>query len=42
MVKTILSIRKGSFKKQKQLQSDGKQYFVMHPTLKKITENKYK
>ena len=42
MIKTISSIKKGSFKKQKQLQSDGKQYFVMHPTLKKITENLYK
>ena len=42
IIKTISSIKKGSFKKQKQLQSDGKQYFVMHPTLKKITENKYK
>ncbi len=42
MIKTISSIKKGNFKKQKQSQSDGKQYFVMHPILKKITENLYK
>jgi len=42
MIKTISSIKKGNFKKHKQSQSDGKQYFVMHPTLKKITENLYK
>ena len=42
MIETISSIKNGSFKKNKQLESDGKQYFVMHSTLKKITENKYK
>jgi len=42
MIKTISSIKKGNFKKHKQSQSDGKQYFVMHPILKKITENLYK
>ena len=41
MIKTITSIKKGDFKKHKQLQSEGKQYFVMHPTLKKITQNIY-
>jgi folate-dependent phosphoribosylglycinamide formyltransferase PurN len=41
MVKNILSISKGNFKKYKQLQSDGRQYFVMHPILKKIAEKIY-
>ena len=41
MIKTISSIKKGNFKKHKQLHSDGKQYFVMHPTLKIITKNIY-
>jgi methionyl-tRNA formyltransferase len=41
MVKNILSICKGNFKKYKQLQSDGRQYFVMHPILKEITQKKY-
>ena len=42
MIKTIISMKIGSFKRHRQLQSDGKQYFVMHPTLKKIAENKYR
>lgn len=41
MVKNILSISKGNFKKYKQSQSDGRQYFVMHPILKEIAEKKY-
>ena len=40
--KIIFVIKKGNFKKQKQSQSDGKQYFVMHSILKKITEKLYK
>tara|TARA_B100001063_G_C16575708_1_gene458168 strand:+ start:542 stop:784 length:243 start_codon:yes stop_codon:yes gene_type:complete len=42
MVKTITNVKQGSFKRQKQLKSDGKQYFVMHSILKKITNHKYK
>ena len=42
MIKTISSIKKGDFNNKKQSIIDGKQYFVMHPMLKKIAENKYK
>jgi hypothetical protein len=41
MIKNILSISKGNYKKYKQSQSDGRQYFVMHPILKKIAEKIY-
>lgn len=41
MVKSILSISKGNFMKYKQLQTDGRQYFVMHPVLKKIVKKIY-
>lgn len=41
MLKTISSISLGDFKKKKQLQTDGKQYFVMHPSLKKIAKKIY-
>lgn len=36
MIKSILSISKGDFQRHIQAQSDGKQYFVMHPLLKEI------
>ena len=42
MVENILSISKGNVKQYKQLQSDGKQYFVMHPILKEIAEKIYR
>ena len=42
MIKTISSIKKGDFKKKKQSKSEGKQYYVMHPTLKKITQKIYR
>jgi methionyl-tRNA formyltransferase len=41
MLKNIASISLGDFEKSKQLESDGKQYFVMHPLLKKIAIKKY-
>lgn len=41
MLKNISSIVSGDYKKIKQLKSDGKQYFVMHPLLKKIAIKKY-
>jgi len=41
MLKNISSIALGDFKKKTQLHSDGKQYFVMHPLLKKIAIKKY-
>ena len=41
MIKTISSIKKGDYKKHQQLHSDGKQYFVMHPILKKIIKKVY-
>jgi methionyl-tRNA formyltransferase len=41
MLKNISSISLGDFKKSNQFQSDGKQYFVMHPLLKKIAIKKY-
>jgi methionyl-tRNA formyltransferase len=36
MIKSILTISKGDFKRHIQLHSEGKQYFVMHPLLKEI------
>lgn len=42
MLKNISSIASGDYKKTTQLQSEGRQYFVMHPLLKKIAIKKYK
>ena len=41
MISTIVSINKNTFKNKKQAKSDGKQYYVMHPIIKKITKNIY-
>ena len=42
MIKNITSIASGDCTKIKQSKNDGKQYFVMHPLLKKIAIKKYK
>jgi hypothetical protein len=41
MIKNIHALVKGNVLKRIQLPSDGKQYFVMHPSLKKICKKNF-
>lgn len=41
MIKNIKAIKKGNILKRSQLPSEGKQYFVMHPSLKKIGKKNF-
>tara|TARA_B110001452_G_scaffold267650_1_gene278870 strand:+ start:15717 stop:16499 length:783 start_codon:yes stop_codon:yes gene_type:complete len=41
MIKNIHALKVGDILKRSQLPSDGKQYFVMHPSLKKISKKIY-